>query len=108
MPNFDELNLLTVKHNPLAVCLLETFLKNNDNITVRGFNLLHKFNGTENRAAGGVSILVNENIHQSIVTLNTQVTSCGCKTWLIKLLLYAQFIYFLTIILILIPKTFRI
>ena len=41
-PNFDELSILIVKHNPLAVCLQETFLKDTDNITVRGFNLYHK------------------------------------------------------------------
>ena len=34
-PNFDELSLLIVKHNPLAVCLQETFLKDTDNLTVR-------------------------------------------------------------------------
>ena len=72
-PNFDELSLLVVKHNPLAVCLQETFLKDTDNITVRGFNLYHKCQETENRASGGVSILVNENIPQSIVTLNTNL-----------------------------------
>ena len=32
-PNFDELSILIVKHNPLAVCLQETFLKDTDNIT---------------------------------------------------------------------------
>ena len=34
-PNFDELCLLIVKHNPLAVRLQETFLKDTDVITVR-------------------------------------------------------------------------
>ena len=67
-PNYDELSLLIVKHNPMAVCLQELFLKDTDNITVRGFNLYHKFQETENRASGGVSILVNENIPQSIVS----------------------------------------
>ena len=33
-PNFDELSILVVKHNPLSVCLQETFLKDTDNITV--------------------------------------------------------------------------
>ena len=70
-PNFDELILYVVKHNPLAVCLQETFLKDTDTITIRGFNLYHKFNESENRASGGVFILVNENIIQSIVTLKT-------------------------------------
>ena len=49
-PNFDELTLLIVKYDPLAVCLQETFLKDTDNITVRGFNLYHKCHETENRA----------------------------------------------------------
>ena len=49
----------------------ETFLKGTDNITVKGFNLYHQCHETENRASGGVSILVNENIPQSIVTFNT-------------------------------------
>ena len=69
-PNFDELSIRIVKHNPLVVCLQETFLKDTDNITVRGFNPYHKCQETENRASGGVSILVNENVPQSIVTLN--------------------------------------
>ena len=61
-PNFDELSFLIVKHNPLAMCLQETFLKDTDIITVRGFNLSHKFQETESRISGDVSILVNENI----------------------------------------------
>ena len=40
--NFEELSILIVKHNPLAVCLQETFLKDTDNINVRAFNLSHK------------------------------------------------------------------
>ena len=78
-PNFDELSLLVVKHNPLAVCLREAFLKDTDNITVRGFNLSHKCQEAENRASGGVSILVNENIPQSTVSL-IQIY----KLWLLK------------------------
>ena len=78
-PIFDELSILIVKHNPLAVCLQETFLKDTDNITVRGFNLYHKCQETENRASGGVSILVNENVPQSIVTLNTNLQAVAVK-----------------------------
>ena len=39
----DELTLLVVKHNSLPVFLQDTFLKDTDNITVRGFNFFHKF-----------------------------------------------------------------
>ena len=74
-PNFDELSLLIVKHNPLAVCLQETLLKDTDIITVRGFNLYNKFQETERRASGGVSILVP----QSIVTLTTNLQAVAVK-----------------------------
>ena len=71
-PNFDELSILIVKHNPLAVCLQETFPKDTDNIT-------RKCQETENRPSGGVSILVNENVPQSIVTLNTNLQAVAIK-----------------------------
>ena len=51
----------------------ETFLKDTDVITVRGFNLYHKFQKPEGRIFEGVSILVNENIPQTIVVLNTNL-----------------------------------
>ena len=64
MPSFYELSILIVKHNPNAACLQETFLKDTDNITVRGFHLYHTCQQTETRAlgGGGGSIRVNENI----------------------------------------------
>ena len=67
-PDFDELTLLIAKYNPLAVCLQETFLKDTDNITVREFNLYHKCQET-----------VNENIPQSIITLNTNLQAVALK-----------------------------
>ena len=77
-PNFDELSLLIQNHNPIAVCLQETFLKDTDNISMRGFNLYHKFYDAE-RASGGVSILVNENIPQSVVALNTNLQAVAVR-----------------------------
>ena len=72
-PNFDELSILVVKHNPLAVCLQET---------VRRINLYHKCEETENRASGGVSILVNQNIHQRIVKVTAHKTITLCSVYL--------------------------
>ena len=76
-PNFDE--LMIVKYNSLAVCLQATFHKDTGIITVMGFNLYHTFQVTENIASGGVSILVNENIPQSIATLNTTLQAVAVK-----------------------------
>ena len=73
------LSVLVVKHNPLAVCLQEMFIKDTDNIIVRGFNLYHTFQETENKAPWGLFILVNENIPQSIPTLNTNFQDVTVK-----------------------------
>ena len=59
------------KHNPLAVCLQETFLRDTDNYP--------KCQETENRASEGVSSFVNENVPQSIVTLNTNLQAVAVK-----------------------------
>ena len=72
-PNFDELTFKIVKHNHLTVRLQETYLKYTDSIIVIRFKLYHNFHETERRASGDVSILVNENISQSIVILNTNL-----------------------------------
>ena len=73
------LSILVVKHNTLAVCLHETFIKDSDNIIVRGFNLYHTFRETENRGPWGLFILVNENIPQIIVTLHTNLPDVAVK-----------------------------
>ena len=84
----DELSILVVKDSPLAVCLQDTFPKDTENITVRGFILYHKCQETENRAYGGVSILVNENIPQRIVTVNTNVQDVVVKVTAHKTITY--------------------
>ena len=60
----------------------------------------------ENRASGGVSILVNENIPQSIVTLNMNLQAVAVKVTAHKNIT-AQFLCLLTIILILILRIFQ-
>ena len=60
--------------------------KDTENTTVRGFNLYNKFHETESRTSGGVSILVNENIPQSIVTLNTNIQAVPVKVTVHKIL----------------------
>jgi len=77
--NFDELSLLIQNHNPIAVCLQETFLKETDNINIRGFNLYNKFQETESGVSGGVSIIVNGNIPQNVVNLQTNLQAVAVR-----------------------------
>ena len=41
---FDEIYLLQQKENPSIFCLHETFLKPEDKISLKGFNLYHHIN----------------------------------------------------------------
>ena len=95
--NFDELSLLIQNHNPIAVCLQETFLKETDNINIRGFNLYNKFQETESGVSGGVSIIVNGNIPQNVVNLQTNLQAVAVRITAYKTL-YVQYIYLQEII----------
>ncbi len=37
--NFNELKLLISTHNPIAICLQETYLKDTDKISFKGYTL---------------------------------------------------------------------
>ena len=95
-PNFDELTLLVVKNNPLAVLL-------SDDLTSITISMKLKI-----EHLGVVSILVNENIPQSIATLNTKLQVVA-----VKVIAHKSMILWSVYLpphnhLILIPKTFRI
>ncbi|MBO1765137.1 hypothetical protein JQN64_28620, partial [Escherichia coli] len=79
-PNFNEVELLLQKYNPLAICFKETFLKTSDHVNFKYFNLYSKFSSSnDERARGGVSILLNGNIPQSSVILNTPLEAVAVR-----------------------------
>jgi len=43
--NFNEVQLLTQKYNPQAVCLQETLLQDTDNIDFRGYTPYNTYSG---------------------------------------------------------------
>ncbi len=72
-PNHDELSLLLNEYNPIAVCLQETFLKCNDNISYKSYSLYSHFSDNAEHASGGVSILINEKSPHRPISLNTNM-----------------------------------
>ena len=40
-PNYNEVSLLISEYNPSVFCFQETFLKPDDNISLRGFNICY-------------------------------------------------------------------
>ncbi|KAK6178180.1 hypothetical protein SNE40_012990 [Patella caerulea] len=81
-PNFNEVQLLIQKHNPLAICLQETFLRNSDTLSFRHFVGYHHHSVGDGRAHGGVSIILNGDIPQSQITLNTPLQAVAVRVTL--------------------------
>ena len=57
-PNYDEVTLLISEYNPSVFCFQETFLKPDDNISLRGFNIYNYVHTDWLRPSGGASIFV--------------------------------------------------
>ena len=82
--NFNELLLLLSGLCPTTICLQETFLKTNDNLTIRGYTLYNHIHEAGDRASGGSSIIINKSVPQSQIPLNTDLQAIAVKVTLHK------------------------
>ena len=70
--NYNDLAILLQEHSPTAVCLQETNLKPNTNISFKNYSIINCFGPANNeRACWGVSILVKDGTPHQQITLNT-------------------------------------
>ena len=65
--------MLLKDYEPAALCLQETHLKDTDNISIRNYTAFHTFSANNERAAGGVSIFINNNAPHCHIPLNTNL-----------------------------------
>ena len=77
--NFDELSLLINDHKPVAVCLQETFLKRGDDISIKYHSIYNKVFTDGEKARGGVSIIVSNNIPHKVISLNTKLQAVAIR-----------------------------
>ena len=82
--NYEELRILGEKFDPLAFCLQETFLKPTDQIHFKHYRLLHQYGPEGERATGGSSILVRNDIIYNQVPLNTPLQAIAVQLTLHK------------------------
>ena len=76
-PNYNEVSLLISEHNPSVFCFQETFLKPDDNISLKGFNI-YKYVQTEcMRPSGGASLFVKSSFPQRKIDLHRTAGNCG-------------------------------
>ena len=79
--NFIEITLLVQKFNPIAFCLQETHLKtaDKDKLSLKNYSLYSTFGKDDERAAGGSSIFIHNNIIHSPVTLDTDIQAVAVR-----------------------------
>jgi len=75
--NFNELQLLTSKYIPQAICLQETLLQDTDDINFRGYTPLNTY--SDNGPHGGSTILVRQGILHSPVKLTTNLQAVAVR-----------------------------
>ena len=79
--NYEELELLVAKYNPVALCLQElqvsdTYTPNNEL-----YNLISKLPHipTGHRPHGGAGILIRKDLPHSVIPLNTSIQAVACR-----------------------------
>ena len=82
--NFLELTLLVQLYNPIAICLQETHLKETDKINLKGYTMYNTYGNTGERASGGSTIFVRDNVIHSPVTLTTDLQTVAVRMSLDK------------------------
>ena len=82
--NFLELTLLVQLYNPIAICLQETHLKETDKISLKGYNMYNTYGNTSERASGGSTIFVRDNVIHSPITLTTDLQAVAVRMSLDK------------------------
>ena len=72
-PNYNEVSLLISEYNPSVFCFQETFLKPDDNISLKGFNIYNYVHTDCLRPSGGASIFVKSSFPQRKIDLQTNL-----------------------------------
>jgi hypothetical protein len=69
---------------PVAFCLQETHLKKSDIINLKHYSVYSTYVDEDERAAGGSTILVRDNVLHSYVNLNTDLQAVAVRITLDK------------------------
>ena len=83
-PKFDEISLIISQQKPSIFCLQETFLKPDDKITLKGFNIYNYIHSDCQRPSGGSSIFVKSSCPQRNIDLTTELQATAVSVTLDK------------------------
>ena len=83
-PNYNEVSLLISEYNPSVFCFQDTFLKPDDNIWLKGFNIYNYVHNECMRPSGGVLVFVKSSFPQRKVDLQTELQATALSVTLDK------------------------
>ena len=83
-PKFDEISLLLSQQKPSVFCLQETFLKPDDKISLKGFNIYNYIHSNCQIPSGGSSIFVKSSCPQRNIQLTTELQATAVSVTLDK------------------------
>ena len=81
-PNYNELSLLISEYNLSVFCFQETFLKPDDNISLKGFNVYNYVHTDCLRPSSGASIFVKSSFPQRKIDLQTELQATAISVTL--------------------------
>ena len=81
-PNYNEVILLISEYYPSVFCFQETFLKPDDNISSKGFNIYNYIHTDCLRPSGGASIFVKPSFPQRKIGLQTELQATAISVTL--------------------------
>ena len=79
MTNLPELCLLSQQYNPVAICLQETHIKDESRVSFKGYTAYNKLDTLHERASGGSSVLIRNDVIHSPVKLSTNLQAVAVK-----------------------------
>ena len=77
--NHPELCILSQQYNPVAICLQETHIADINKASFKGYAPYHRLDTSHERACGGSSILIRNDVIHSPVHLNTNLQAVAVK-----------------------------
>ena len=93
--NYHEFLLLLTLLNPSVFCLQETFLKTDDKINIKDFNVYYYIYSDDQKPSGGSSIFVRFCLPQRQIKITTHLQMWQSQLLWIKKLQSVLFIYYL-------------
>ena len=79
MNNYPKLCLFSQQYNPVSMCLQETHIADISKVSFKGYTPYHRLDNSHDRASGGSSILIRNDVIHTPVNLNATLQAVAVQ-----------------------------